>query len=401
VRRVRLRLVAEVNPATREFDRLPDDVVVTFLALESVWPGSSADLSVLRTKSEVATGYTRFREGDILVPKITPTFQANRSMIARGLLGGVGAGTTELHVVRPSGVVDPRYLLYSLSSRPFLKDGEGAMYGVAGQKRVPEEFLRDWPVLLPGIDQQRAIADYLDAETARIDQLVEARLRLVELIEDRRSVQISNLLEAGQPTTVRRVIRLCTSGPRGWGDLVTGSGYKFIRSANLSPSSIAIDEDGMAFVQPAPSPEADRSRVRMGDILVGITGANTGRVGLVGAATDGAYVSQHVAILRPDGVIPELLAYAIASDRGQRALLRSQYGGTKTQLGLDDLRELEIHVPGVAEQRRIVVELDRLEAATLQVIDAMARMISMLQERRQALITAAVTGQLEIPGVAA
>ena len=65
---------------------------------------------------------------------------------------------------------------------------------------------------------------------------------------------------------------------------------------------------------------------------VGITGANTGWTGLVRESLAGSYVSQHVAILRPAGVMPEWLAYSIASDRCQRMLMESQYGGTKTQL---------------------------------------------------------------------
>ena len=143
--------------------------------LECVWPGRSLDTSRVRTKADVATGYTRFREGDLLIPKITPTFQADRSTLAQGLMGGVGAGTTELHVVRPSPEVDARYVLYSLKSRSFLLEGEGAMFGVAGQQRVPDEFLRDWLVTVPpSLAEQRAIADYLDGETARIDGLIDA-----------------------------------------------------------------------------------------------------------------------------------------------------------------------------------------------------------------------------------
>jgi hypothetical protein len=179
---IRLRYIAEVNPATSEFDRLGGDEPVTFLPLEAIWPGALLDTSRIRTKADVANGYTRFRAGDILVPKITPTFQANRSAIASGLIGVVGAGTTELHVVRSGPHADARYLLYTLSSRPFLLEGEGSMIGVAGQKRVPDEFLRDYPVLLPDLARQCAIADYLDAETARIDALVGMRRRQIELL---------------------------------------------------------------------------------------------------------------------------------------------------------------------------------------------------------------------------
>lgn len=94
-----LRHLACVNPATPEFDRLDDDSLVSFIPLEAVW-ANGLDTSQERRKRDVSNGYTRFREGDIVVPKITPTFQADRTAIARGLRGGIAAGTTELHVVR-------------------------------------------------------------------------------------------------------------------------------------------------------------------------------------------------------------------------------------------------------------------------------------------------------------
>jgi type I restriction enzyme S subunit len=95
---------------------------------------ATLDIARLCPKSEVATGYTRFLEGDVLIPKITPTFEADRSVIAVGLKDGVGAGTTELHIIRPGTETDRRYIKYLVSSRSFLLGGEAEMFGVAGQK---------------------------------------------------------------------------------------------------------------------------------------------------------------------------------------------------------------------------------------------------------------------------
>ncbi len=296
--------------------------------------------------------------------------------------------------------VDPRAIAYWSQSTPF----QAAVASDAIESTIlnfnAERYANlQLPEKLAGMS--RAIADYLDSETGRIDSHLAALHRLAELTEERRQALISRIVQTGQRTRVRHVIGLCTSGPRGWGDLVTDSGSKFIRSANLKPSSITIDESEMAFVQPPPSPEADRSRAHTGDVLVGITGANTGWVGLVADTADGAYVSQHVAILRPNGVAPEWLAYAITSDSVPSALFASQYGGTKTQLGLDDLREIEIHVPPSTEQHMLLSQLERFDSAARGATETIVRAIGVLVERRQAVITAVVTGQIEIPGVAA
>jgi type I restriction enzyme S subunit len=188
---VRLRHVAAVNPPTPEFELLPDTAEFPFFPLEAIWPGDRLVTTRHQCKAAVSSGYTRFREGDILLPKITPTFQADRTVIANGLEGGVGAGTTELHVVRAGPDADVRYLRYLLSSKNFLDEGEASMIGVAGQKRVPDDYLRNLTVPVVHLHQQRAIADYLDRETAHIDGLIERIDRQVALLRERRQALIT------------------------------------------------------------------------------------------------------------------------------------------------------------------------------------------------------------------
>src|SRR5689334_7179090 len=110
--------------------------------MEGVWPDDLRFETKLR--AEVVTGYTRFEEGDVLVPKITPTFSHGRSSIARGLDGRPGVGTTELHVLRPLAGVSARWLYYVTKSSDFIQDGEATLFGVAGQKRIDSLWLRDF-----------------------------------------------------------------------------------------------------------------------------------------------------------------------------------------------------------------------------------------------------------------
>ncbi len=189
-RPARLRFLADVNPAAPGWESIPDHQPLTFLPLEAVWPGRM-DYSRQRPKDEVASGYTRFCEGDVVVPKITPTFEADRSTLITGMPTSVGTGTTELHVIRTSPMINARYLHYLVSSQTFLSGGEARMIGVAGQKRVPDQWIRDYPVPVADLTKQRMIADYLDTETARIDTLVAKIARTVELLQERRSALIT------------------------------------------------------------------------------------------------------------------------------------------------------------------------------------------------------------------
>ena len=158
--------------------------------MENIWPGDKLDLSQFRPKSAVSVGYTRFESGDVVVPKITPTFEAGRSVLIPELPNSVGAGTTEIHVVRPGPNIDPRYLLYIFHGHDFLKRGEASMYGVAGQKRVPDEMIRDWSIDLPSLREQRRIADFLDSEMARVESLRSTQERARRILLERRVAKV-------------------------------------------------------------------------------------------------------------------------------------------------------------------------------------------------------------------
>ena len=163
----------------------------TFLPMESIGEKGDLDCSVTRCIDEVRSGYTQFFEGDVLVAKITPCFENGKGAIVEGTLNGVGFGTTELHVLAPAKGIDARYLYYATISDHFRKLGEAAMFGAAGQKRVPEDFVRNYRVPVPSLDEQRAIADYLDLETARLDALVAKVQGGIALVEERRAALIS------------------------------------------------------------------------------------------------------------------------------------------------------------------------------------------------------------------
>lgn len=223
----RLRHVAAVNPPTPEFDRLPDEAAVSFLPLEAIWPGGDLDTSRRRPRHEVSVGYTRFREGDVLLPKITPTFQADRTVVVSGLEGGIGAGTTELHIVRVAPAADARYIRYLLSSKPFLDEGEASMFGVAGQKRVPDSCVRDLVVPVAERPRQRAIADYLDAETARIDALIDNKRRMVELLEERFLEEVRFRVTGGLLVRDPLHVRMAEVGKVGWKPVKLGSNLRF------------------------------------------------------------------------------------------------------------------------------------------------------------------------------
>ncbi|MQA16760.1 MAG: restriction endonuclease subunit S [Pseudonocardiaceae bacterium] len=396
---VRLRHVADVNPPSPRFDRLSSDAELTFLPMEAVWPGEHMDRGRVRVKSSVETGFTRFQDGDVLVPKITPTFEASRSVLVNGLINGAGAGTTELHVLRPRSECDGRYLTYVTHSHPFLKLGESQMYGVAGQQRVPDDFVRDYPLRLPPLEEQRRIADFLNAQSRRIDLLIRLRIKQNALLDSEQVACIdTELLTPGSSRArVKYLTSRITSGPRGWGELIAESGTPFVRITNIARNGIKLLLRDLLRVQAPSGAERKRTRTKIGDVLVSIT-ADIGSVGVVDADTADGNVSQHVALLRPDprACLPVWLAYAMHSSPVRDSLRTSSYGGTKVGLSLSDVSNMRIPVPTLRDQESAVARLDKALSDIENLRSGLEEQVRLLFERRQALITAAVTGQIDV-----
>ncbi|EZP05706.1 restriction endonuclease subunit S [Pseudomonas aeruginosa] len=167
-----LAQVAFVNPRNAAADSLE----VSFVPMTFIGTGFDAQHEQeSRLWGEVKQGFTHFAEGDIGVAKITPCFENSKACVFSNLLNGLGAGTTELHIVRPvSGTLDPRYVLAYLKSPQFLLVGETKMTGTAGQKRLPKDFVEANPFPLPPLAEQHRIVAKVDELMALCDRL-EAR----------------------------------------------------------------------------------------------------------------------------------------------------------------------------------------------------------------------------------
>ena len=187
----RLRFLVQRNPSDEKKRILSGAEQATFLPMDSIGEQGDLDYSATRYVDEVRNGYTQFFDGDVLVAKITPCFENGKGALVDGTLNGVGFGTTELHVLTPTNEIDARYLYYTTISNRFRKLGEAAMFGAAGQKRVPEEFVRNYRVPVPQLTEQRAIVEYLDSETARLDALMGKVREAITLAKERRAALIA------------------------------------------------------------------------------------------------------------------------------------------------------------------------------------------------------------------
>ena len=161
--------MANLNPSNP--DRVPpDETEVSFVPMASVEALSGVMCpSARRTWRTVRKGYKRFQDGDVLVAKITPSMENGKAALASQLIGGVGAGSTEFHVIRPTEALVGKFLLHFLLQESVRREARAHMTGTAGQLRVPESFYESLGLHLPPLNEQHRIVEALDSYFTRLD----------------------------------------------------------------------------------------------------------------------------------------------------------------------------------------------------------------------------------------
>ncbi len=168
---VRLGEVCELNP------RRPLNLTRKGGALTSFVPMSAVDetLGIImspekRAFNDVSKGYTFFAENDVLFAKITPCMQNGKQAIARNLIDGIGFGSTEFHVLRPTDQTIPEWIHFYIRQPIVLRTAMSHFTGAVGQQRVPEYFLANLSIPLPPLPEQKRIAAMLNEQMAAIEK---------------------------------------------------------------------------------------------------------------------------------------------------------------------------------------------------------------------------------------
>lgn len=302
--------------------------------------------------------------------------------------------------IRPTPTVDARFLCYVFATTYTLRLNVRSIKQTTGLQNldVGAYLAEGWAV--PPLSHQVRIADFLDRETARIDAVISAKGRVLELMRVRARACADELLrsEPHPVARVKAVIRRITSGPRGWASYFSEAGRPFLRISNVLRDRLEVSDYDLIRVNPPDGAEAERTRTEEGDVVVSIT-ADVGSVGVVSTQFAGGHVSQHLALLRPvkDRIEPRWLALALFGSEGQAQLDSARYGGTKTQLSLDDVAEVWLPLPPLDHQQAILARWSQMESAAERLGRVIESQIGLLRERRQALIATAVAGQIDVP----
>ncbi|MGV7472233.1 restriction endonuclease subunit S [Mycobacterium kansasii] len=330
--------------------------------------------------------------------------------------GGAGYGRSHLlandlpgwgfqnHVarLRERGTVDAGFLLYCLKA--CLRSGYiEANNRTSTLPSLSRDVLRSLPIPVPPPADQRAIADYLDRETARIDTLIEEQQRLIEMLRERRAAVLETCVaQLDWNCPMGAVTSLVQTGPFGSqlkSDEYVDGGVPVINPSHLVAGEIVPDQ--RIAVGEGKAKDLARHAFQIGDVVVARRG-ELGRCAVVDAASAGFLCGTGSALIRPSigRVLPRFLALTFGSRRNRDALALASVGSTMDNLNAPILSALRIPVPPLETQAQIVEDVADQTAKIDTLIAETETFIELARERRAALITAAVTGQIDVRQVA-
>lgn len=342
----------------------------------------------------------RIRQGDTLITKDSETADdigapAYVDYEAHDLICGY-----HLAIVRPdTRRVVPKFLYWALGSEPTARQWGVVAAGVT-RVGIRSTDLNKVTIPLPPLDEQRAIADYLDQETAQIDALVAKQEEFIGLLKERRQAVVRIATGRGKPLPdgwrLVRLSHLFSSTGSGTTpanedilDAADGD-VPWVTTGELRERQISTTQRAVSF-----SSLRKYSALKVypaGTLLIAMYGATIGRTGLlaVPASTNQACC----ALVGPIGTSVEFVEYSLIAAR--EWLLLEASGGGQPNINQDKVRAFRIPMPPIEEQRAIVEHINEQTSRIDALIAKAEEHITLAKERRSALITAAVTGQIDV-----
>ncbi|MFF3715531.1 restriction endonuclease subunit S [Streptomyces prasinus] len=382
------------------------DIEVPYFKSVSVqWRGVQPNREIRMWATPTERRSLAVRTGDLL---ICEGGDVGRSAVYDGPDGFIFEKS--VHRARPIGGSNTRYLwyvLHALHSSEWLD----VLCNKATIRHLTGEKLGALEVPLPPQEEQLRIANFLDAETARIDKLIAKRHQQIELLTERRTAALAECVSSSNSDSflhplvgavshswpilpLRRVIPAVNVGvvinPSSH---FTDEGIPFVHGFNVRHGW--IDQQGMKFISVRSNEELSRSRIYSGDVLV-VRAGSPGRAAVVTEEFDGANCASVLILRQGQSILPQFLSAFINSPAGRGQVQLSQYGAAQEVISAAQTLSFVIPVPNLGEQQ---YRVDRLTAALdtqSRVLSKLQHQVSLLAERRQALITAAVTGQFDV-----
>jgi len=412
--------VCRVNPPKPPKDTLSPAQLVTFVPM----PAVDADSGTIaqpeaREFSAIRNGYTSFKEGDVIFAKITPCMENGKAAIARHLHNGLGFGSTEFHVLRPTDAILPEYVYQFVRQEAFRKAAEADMTGSVGQKRVPADFMKAAEIPLPPLGEQRRIVAKVEELVAGVNTARERQARVPALLKRFRQSVLASACSGRLTAEWRDEPPANGDLPEGWrwttiGEIASKEprsiqsgpfGSNLLHSEFQEEGILAIGIDNVLEgkfslgrqhrISHAKYEELEKYTARPLDILITVM-ATVGRCCLVPADLETAVITKHVYRITVDqcAASPNYVLAVLRSEAFQQEVEGETIGQTRPGINGRILKGIQLPLPRLAEQREIVRRVDALFALA-DALEARVRGATTRAERlTQSVLARAFRGEL-------
>ena len=348
------------------------------------------------------------RHGDIIISTVRTYLRAISPIVEPDPNLVVSTGFA---VIRPRSV-DSAFLAYAVRSSYFVENVVANSVGV-GYPAINANELASLGVLCPSGAEQRAIARFLDRETKKIDALVAKKEQLIVLLKEKRTALITQTVTRG----LKADVPIKDSGIEWLGELPAhweAMRLKHVATCNddVLPESTApalevnyvdigsVDEfDGivkrerMTFGE---APSRARRVVKDGDIIISTVRTYLRAIAAIASAGSSLVVSTGFAVIRPRKLDSAFAAYALRASCFVERVVAASVGVSYPALNADQLVSMDVACPGLEEQKAIASFLDRETDKIDSLVAKIGKAIERLKELRTALISAAVTGKIDV-----
>ena len=391
--------LADINPKQDVDDHLPAGFVPMSHAPTNFRDKLRFDE---RNWGEIKKAYTNFKDGDVIFAKVTPCFENGKAALVEGLPNGIGAGSSEFFVLRPSSEgVSAKYLLAVIKSREFMREGAANMTGAVGLRRVPRQFVEGFALPVPPAAEQTRIAQKLDELLAQVDTL-KARIDAIPTLLKRFRQSVLAAAISGRLTEE-------------WRSAHSDSGLQYDSNLPVGWSLIplgryAINYDGAR----RPISAKERESLKGEHPYFGATGqidsidgyTHDGEFVLVGE--DGANLltrAKPIAFIAKGKIWVNNHAHVIASPTGHSNSYLTFYlntlditpwvsGSAQPKLNQKNMNEIPVYVPPPEEQTEIVRRVEQLFAFADQLEAKVASAKSRIDHLTQSILAKAFRGEL-------
>ncbi|MCC4770862.1 type I restriction endonuclease subunit S [Methanosarcina sp. DH2] len=390
--------IAIINPPKPTGD---ESLEISFLPMPAVEEETGRySLSETRKLGEVRKGYTGFIEGDVIFAKITPCMENGKVALLEKLVNGIGFGSTEFHVSRPTSSVSGKYLFHYLVQQMFRKEAKRSMTGSAGQLRVSTNYFAEQPFPLAPIPEQRAIVSKIELLFSELDngianlKLAQEQLKvyrqavLDKTTNTEKFVPINNIIdELGQGWSPK-----CHNEPS-----INNEEWGVIKTTAIQAGYFNESENKKL---PADLEPRVKHELKAGDILITRAGPRV-RVGVCCLVKkvrprlincDKAYRIR----LKENLILPQFFEYTLNSPRYTRKMEDLKTGISDSGVNLTQNRflDLEIPLPPLLEQQAIVQEIETRLSVCDKIEQDIKENLEKAEALRQSILKKAFEGKL-------